>query len=176
MDFILKRAEVKDAELLAEMRLEMRKERETASCPMSDEEFYQYLLAFFREHLADGSFISYIVYDGTQAAACSGLSIQVHPPTFENPTGRHGYITNMYTRPAWRRMGIARLLVDQLAEEMADSLTVAKVDVDEAAGVAMKFGVNSIPTLLLFKGGQVVDTAIGALAKNELKALIDKNL
>ena len=116
MDFILKRAEVADAELLAEMRLEMRKERETANCPMSDEEFYQYLLTFFREHLADGSFISYIVYDGTQAAACSGLSIQVHPPTFENPTGKHGYITNMYTRPAWRRMGIAKLLVDQLAE------------------------------------------------------------
>lgn len=116
MGFILKRAEVKDAELLAEMRMEMRKERETVVCPMSDDEFYQHLLDFFRTRIADGSFIAYIVWDGTQAAACSGLSIQVHPPTYENPTGKHGYISNMYTRPAWRRMGIAKLLVDQLAE------------------------------------------------------------
>ena len=120
MDFILKRAEVKDAELLAEMRMEMRKERETVICPMSDDEFYQQLLDFFRTRIADGSFIAYIVWDGTQAAACSGLSIQVHPPTYENPTGKHGYISNMYTRPAWRRMGIAKLLVNQLADAAKD--------------------------------------------------------
>jgi len=115
MEFVLKRAEVKDAELLAEMRMEMRKERETADCPISEQEFHRNLLDFFRTRIADGTFISYIVWDGNQAAACSGLSIQVHPPTFENPTGRHGYITNMYTRPAWRRRGIANLLVDRLA-------------------------------------------------------------
>ena len=116
MEFILKRAEAADAELLAEMRLEMRRERETASCTMPEADFYRNNLEFFRTHLADGSFISYIVWDGDQAAACSGLSLQVHPPTYENPTGKHGYITNMYTRPAWRRMGIAKLLVDKLAE------------------------------------------------------------
>ena len=120
MGFILKRAEVKDAELLAEMRLEMRKERETAVCPMPDDEFYQHLLDFFRTRIADGSFIAYIAWDGNQAAACSGLSIQVHPPTYENPTGKHGYISNMYTRPAWRRMGIAKLLVNQLADAAKD--------------------------------------------------------
>ena len=116
MEFVLKRAEVKDAELLTEMRLEMRRERETAHCLLSEEEFSRHTLDFFRTHIADGSFISYIVWDGSQAAACSGLSLQVHPPTYENPSGKHGYISNMFTRPAWRRMGIAKLLVDQLAE------------------------------------------------------------
>ncbi|MBO4631930.1 MAG: GNAT family N-acetyltransferase [Lentisphaeria bacterium] len=115
MEIILKRAEVKDAELLTEMRLEMRKERETAHRHMSDEEISRHMLDFFRTHISDGSFISYIAWDGAQAAACSGLSIQVHPPTYENPTGKHGYISNMFTRPAWRRMGIAKLLVDRLA-------------------------------------------------------------
>lgn len=115
MNFVLKRAEIKDAELLAEMRLEMRKERETAPCSMPEEEFFRCMVDFFRTHIADGTFISYIVWDGAQAAACSGLSIQVHPPTYENPSGKHGYISNMYTRPAWRRMGIAKQLVDQLA-------------------------------------------------------------
>ena len=55
---------------------------------------------------------------------------------------------------------------------MADSLTVAKVDVDEAAGVAMKFGVSSIPTLLLFKGGQLVSKSIGYMPLESLKAFV----
>ena len=116
MELMLKRAAAGDAELLAEMRMEMRRERETALCRLPDEEFYRHNLEFFRTHLADGSFISYIAWDGDRAAACSGLSLQVHPPTYENPTGKHGYITNMYTRPAWRRRGIAKLLVDKLVE------------------------------------------------------------
>lgn len=116
MDFTLTRAGVGDAELLARMRVEMRKERETAVCPMPEDEFYRLNLKFFQEQLAAGTFISYIAWAGDQAAACSGLSIQIHPPIYENPSGKHGYITNMYTRPAWRRMGIAKLLVDQLAE------------------------------------------------------------
>ena len=116
MDFTLTRAGIEDAELLARMRVEMRKERETAVCPMPEDEFYRLNLKFFQEQLAAGTFISYIAWAGDQAAACSGLSIQIHPPTYENPSGKHGYITNMYTRPAWRRMGIAKLLVDQLAE------------------------------------------------------------
>ncbi len=116
MGFIFTRAEVGDAELLATMRLEMRRERETALCHLSDAEFFRHNLEFFRTQIADNSFISYIAWDGDAAAACSGLSIQVHPPTYENPTGRHGYITNMFTRPAWRRQGLAKLLVDRLVE------------------------------------------------------------
>ncbi len=116
MGLVVKRAGVGDAELLAEMRLEMRRERESAVCRIPEEEFYRHNLEFFRTRIADGSFISLIVWDGDRAAACSGLSLQVHPPTYENPTGKHGYITNMYTRPAWRRQGIAAMLVEHLIE------------------------------------------------------------
>lgn len=116
MGLVLKRAETGDAELLAEMRLEMRRERESAPCRIPESDFYRQNLEFFRTGIADGSFISLIVWDGDRAAACSGLSIQVHPPTYENPTGKHGYITNMYTRPAWRRRGIAKMLVERLIE------------------------------------------------------------
>ncbi len=121
MSIVLKRAGAGDAELLAEMRLEMRRERETALCRLPDAEFYRHNLEFFRTHLADGSFISYIAWEGDRAAACSGLSLQVHPPTYENPTGRHGYVTNMYTRPEWRRRGIAKMLVDKLVEAAKDA-------------------------------------------------------
>ncbi len=117
MDIVLKRAEIKDAELLAEMRLEMRRERETTVCAVTEESFFDQNRDFFRTHVADGSFIAYIAWDGDRAAACSGLSLQVHPPTYRNPTGKQGYITNIYTRPTWRRMGLAQRLMDELIEE-----------------------------------------------------------
>ena len=66
--------------------------------------------------------------------------------------------------------------VEAMAAEYQGKLKVGKVNVDEVQELSITYGIRSIPTLLLFKGGQVVDTAIGALAKNELKALIDKNL
>ncbi len=66
--------------------------------------------------------------------------------------------------------------VEAMAAEYQGKLKVGKVNVDEVQELSVTYGIRSIPTLLFFKGGQVVDTAIGALAKNELKALIDKNL
>ena len=116
MAFTFKRACADDAELLTVMRLEMRKERETAVCPVSEEEFFRCNLSFFRTQIAAGSFIAFIAYEGDRAAACSGLSLEIHPPTYENMSGKLGYVTNMYTRPAWRRRGLAVMLLDRLAE------------------------------------------------------------
>jgi len=116
MAFIFRRADAADAELLTVMRLEMRKERETAVCPVSEEEFRRSNLSFFRTQIASGRFIAFIAYEGEQAAACSGLSLEIHPPTYENVSGKLGYVTNMYTRPAWRRRGLAVMLLDRLVE------------------------------------------------------------
>ena len=90
MGFTFRRATAEDAELLAQMRLEMRRERETAVCAVGEEEFFRCNVEFFRTHLADGDFISFLAFDGGEAAACSGMSLQVHPPTYENPSGRSG--------------------------------------------------------------------------------------
>jgi len=115
MEFTFRRATADDAELLAQMRLEMRKERETGDCPVPEAEFMRCSVEFFRAYLASGDFISFLCFDGDEAAACSGMSLQVHPPTYANPSGKSGYVTNMYTRPAWRKLGLARQLVDRLA-------------------------------------------------------------
>ena len=69
-----------------------------------------------------------------------------------------------------------KMLHEAAEQDPAFGAKVGKINVDEAQQLSVTYGIRSIPTLLLFKGGQVVDTAIGALAKNELKALIDKNL
>ena len=116
MGLSFRRATAGDAELLAQMRLEMRKERETAACTISEAEFLRCNVEFFHTHLAAGDFISFLCFDGDEAAACSGLSLQIHPPTYENPSGKSGYVTNMFTRPAWRRRGLAKRLVDLLVE------------------------------------------------------------
>ena len=67
-------------------------------------------------------------------------------------------------------------LVDEIAQERRDSLRVVKLNVDEAPGIAQKFGVRGIPTLLLFKDGSVVAQKIGALRKLELTDFIDRSV
>ena len=67
-------------------------------------------------------------------------------------------------------------VVAELAEEYGDRLKVCKLDVDGNPEVAGTHGIQSIPTLLLFKQGEVVDRQIGAVPKEALKSWIEKNL
>ncbi len=64
--------------------------------------------------------------------------------------------------------------VEDLAREYKGKLKVGKLDVDHQQGVAQKFGIRSIPTLLIFKGGRVVDTIIGAVPKSKLVDAVKK--
>jgi len=65
-------------------------------------------------------------------------------------------------------------LVEQLAEEYAGKLKVGKCDVDSSRQTAVKFGIQSIPTLLIFKGGAVTGKITGARPKADMKAAIDQ--
>lgn len=66
-------------------------------------------------------------------------------------------------------------LLDTIAAENAD-LKVVKVNVDENGSIATQFGVRSIPTLVLFKNGQAIDTKVGALPKKTLDDWVSANL
>jgi thioredoxin 1 len=66
--------------------------------------------------------------------------------------------------------------VDALATEYAGKVTVGKLNVDENPNVSFKYQVRGIPTLLLFKGGQVVESVIGLAQKDDLKKVIDKHI
>ncbi len=63
-------------------------------------------------------------------------------------------------------------IVDEIAAERADTLKVVKVDVDEAPSVAAAYGVMSIPTLMVFKGGEPVNTQVGAVPKAKIEAML----
>lgn len=60
-------------------------------------------------------------------------------------------------------------IVDELSEELSDSIKVAKVNVDEEPELASQFGVMSIPTLVLVKGGAVAATSVGARPKEDIR-------
>ncbi|MFC7061592.1 thioredoxin [Halobacillus seohaensis] len=66
-------------------------------------------------------------------------------------------------------------VLEELDEEMSDQVKIVKLDVDENQETASKFGVMSIPTLLLFKDGKVVDQVIGFQPKEALAELITKH-
>ena len=66
-------------------------------------------------------------------------------------------------------------VVAELAGEYAGQVEVRKIDVDENASLASRFGVRSIPTLILFKEGQPVETVVGAVGKPALKELIERH-
>ena len=67
-------------------------------------------------------------------------------------------------------------VVDEVSAAYADKLTVGKVNVDDCPDLAMKFGVMSIPTLLLFKNGQIVDKRVGYQPKKAVEDMIQKVL
>jgi thioredoxin 1 len=66
--------------------------------------------------------------------------------------------------------------LDESAESYGDRLSIAKINVDENQALAARFHVRGIPTLMLFKHGEVVATKIGAVSKSQLAAFIDANL
>lgn len=67
-------------------------------------------------------------------------------------------------------------ILDDVAKEYAGKLVVAKINIDENQETPAKFGVRGIPTLMLFKGGNVEATKVGALSKSQLSAFLDSNL
>ena len=67
-------------------------------------------------------------------------------------------------------------IVDEVADELARKLDVAKCNVDDNQDLAMKYGVMSIPTLIVFKNGEEIDRSVGALPKARLQALLEKHL
>lgn len=67
-------------------------------------------------------------------------------------------------------------ILDEIAAEYSEKLTIAKIDVDSNQSIPAQFGIRGIPTMILFKNGQIVAQQVGALGKGQLKQFIDTNL
>ena len=66
--------------------------------------------------------------------------------------------------------------IDQLASEYAGKVTVGKLNVDENPNTAIKFQIRGIPAVMLFKGGQIIESVVGLAPKEEFKSKIDKHV
>ncbi len=67
-------------------------------------------------------------------------------------------------------------VLEEVAEEYAGKLKIAKLNIDDNAETPPKYGIRGIPTLMLFKGGNVEATKVGAVSKSQLSAFIDSNM
>ena len=67
-------------------------------------------------------------------------------------------------------------ILDEVSKSYKDKLQVAKMNVDENRDIPAKFGIRGIPTLMLFKGGQLAATKVGAMSKAQLTAFLDQQL
>ena len=67
-------------------------------------------------------------------------------------------------------------IVDEIAKDYAGKIKVYKLNTDENPNVANQYGIRSIPTLMIFKGGQLAATKVGALSKAQLTEFIDQQL
>ena len=76
----------------------------------------------------------------------------------------------------WAECKMMLPIVEEISEEFAGKITVAKVDVDGSPSTAAKFGIRNIPTILFFKDGKVADKQVGAVPKNSLVEKINKLL
>jgi thioredoxin 1 len=67
-------------------------------------------------------------------------------------------------------------IIDEMSGEYEGKALICKVDVDNNQQIAMKYGIRSIPTILIFKGGEVVDSIVGALPKGQIEEKLKAHL
>jgi thioredoxin 1 len=107
----------------------------------------------------------------------SDLIKHVSDASFENDVlqSKHPVLVDYWAEWCGPCKMIAPVL-DEVAGTYQGKLQVAKMNVDENRDIPAKFGIRGIPTLMLFKGGQLAATKVGAMSKAQLTAFIDQQL
>ncbi len=103
--------------------------------------------------------------------------VQLSDDVFDAEIGKHDGLALVDFWATWcGPCHVIAPIIEQLAEEYDGQLKVGKVDVDANQKTAMRFNVRSIPSVLLFKNGQHVDTVVGAVPKADLVEKIEAHL
>ena len=116
MELVYKIATIEDLDVLVKTRIEVLRaaNKLDASVDMSKVEHESRL--YYQKALSEGSHVAVLVYDGGRFVGAGGVSFYTVMPTFHNPSGRKAYIMNMYTKPEYRRKGMAYHTLDMLIE------------------------------------------------------------
>lgn len=120
MDLLYRKATAEDIGLLTETRIEVLRAANGLSADADMAEVEKQSRAYYEEALRDGTHTAYLVFDGSRFVGAGGISYYRVMPTYHNPSGYKAYIMNMYTRPEYRRMGIAYRTLDLLVQDARD--------------------------------------------------------
>ena len=143
---------VEDAVLLAELRVAMRKERESGTMPIPEEQFLQANIDYFKEFIGNGTYYGLIAEEDGKVAAMGGICFHNHPPSYEVPNGKSACLLNMYTLPDFRGRGIAGKIVALLVDKahFAGCHKVYLNASDMGKGVYLKFGFKEVSNEMVF--------------------------
>lgn len=114
---IYKKATLDDLDILTESRIEVLRAANQLSDDADMSEVKARSYEYYRKALQDGTHIAYLIFDGDKFAGAGGVSFFLVMPTYHNPSGRKAYIMNMYTKPEYRRRGIAFITLDLLVHD-----------------------------------------------------------
>ena len=120
MDFTYRKAMLADLPLLTETRVEVLLAANGLPPETDMEAVERETRRYYRHALPGGSHIAYLVFDGDRFAGTGGVSFFQVMPTYHNPSGKKAYLMNIYTRPAYRRQGIAYRTLDLLVRDARD--------------------------------------------------------
>lgn len=113
LDIKYRKLTEKELEIFIEMRINQLREEGAKE----DFDLKPALKNYYNRHISDGTFISWLATENDVIIGTSGISIVEKPPYFGCPSGKVGLLSSMYTNPDYRRMGIAKELLNRIVSE-----------------------------------------------------------
>jgi GNAT superfamily N-acetyltransferase len=131
-----------DCGILAAMRVEFLREVQDVHPGPRDDELTAHTARYFRDHTANGGFVSWLALDGAEIVGTGGMRLYDLPPKYDNPTGMNAYIMNIYVKPEYRRQGIGEKLFELVLNGARErGVTMVHLHATEAgAPLYRKFG------------------------------------
>lgn len=128
MNLIYKKAAIEDIAFLTKSRIEVLKAANKLADHTDMAEVEAQTYDYYKKALSDGTHTAYLVFDSDRFIGAGGISYFRVMPTYHNPSGNKAYIMNMYTKPDYRRLGIAyetlRLLVADAKEKGVKAISL----------------------------------------------------